>query len=252
MHFRVFERDHPLNIAHRGFEKEAPENTLASFLHAMDAGADGIELDIQMTRDGNPVVIHDPTLERTTNGKGKVSSKTLLELRALDAGSWFASEFAGQRIPTLSEVYSVLPRHTVIAVELKPWGVGSEVSQKVIEVVRRFKAEDRTILLSYNPAALWHCARLAPELPTALIHQQDVRELFLQLVRRSFRFTPDVRIFEPPVLVKDPRRVARHNRKGIVVLCGVCNDEQTMRFARDLGVRAIFTSNPSLLKKALA
>ena len=99
--------DRPLNFAHRGASYEAPENTLAAFMLAAELGADGIELDVQLSKDGQVAVIHDFTLETTTNGHGPVGAKTLAELQELDAGSRFDPLFAGQQIPTLQEVIDV-------------------------------------------------------------------------------------------------------------------------------------------------
>ena len=96
-------QDQPLVIAHRGFSGVAPENTLAAFRKAIDVGADMFELDVLLSQDEHVVVIHDDTLERTTNGTGKVIDHTLAELQALDAGSWFSPEFAGEPIPTLED-----------------------------------------------------------------------------------------------------------------------------------------------------
>jgi glycerophosphoryl diester phosphodiesterase len=90
-----------LVIAHRGASGHAPENTLASFRRAVSLGATFIETDLQLTRDTRFVAIHDDTVDRTTNGKGRVHDLTLTELRRLDAGSWFGSEFTGERVPTL-------------------------------------------------------------------------------------------------------------------------------------------------------
>jgi glycerophosphoryl diester phosphodiesterase len=94
----------PLLIAHRGGAVEAPENTLAAFRYSLALGIRWFELDVQMSRDGALVVFHDETLDRTTNGDGPIGSLTLEDLRRLDAGSWFGSQYAGERIPTLREV----------------------------------------------------------------------------------------------------------------------------------------------------
>src|SRR3990172_9877913 len=94
----------PVVIAHRGASGSCPENTLAAFRRAAALGADMIELDVQLTRDGEVVVIHDWTLDRTTSGTGPVRACSLAELRRLDAGAWFDAAFAGERVPTLGEV----------------------------------------------------------------------------------------------------------------------------------------------------
>ncbi len=110
---------HILVIAHRGASGDAPENTLAAFNLAVEQGADVVELDVHMTTDGHPVVVHDDTVDRTTDGSGHVRTKTLAELKALDAGSWFDSGFAGERIPTLDEVVVWARGKTTLSIEIK-------------------------------------------------------------------------------------------------------------------------------------
>src|SRR5918912_617430 len=107
-------------VGHRGAMGHCPENTLASFERGLDLGADWVELDVHLSRDGALVVIHDETLERTTNGAGLVKDHDLAELRRLDAGAWFGPEFAGQRLPTLDEALAwAVRRGLVLDVELK-------------------------------------------------------------------------------------------------------------------------------------
>ena len=103
-----------LVIAHRGASGHAPENTLAAFKRAVGLGATFIETDLQLTRDSRFVAMHDGTVNRTTNGQGKVHDMTMAELRRLDAGSWFGSEFAGERIPTLDEILEFSKKHDVV------------------------------------------------------------------------------------------------------------------------------------------
>jgi glycerophosphoryl diester phosphodiesterase len=95
-------------IGHRGAPRETPENTLASFRRAFELGADAIELDVRLSRDGAPIVMHDATLERTTDGADSVSQRTLAQLKRLDAGSWFDPKFRGERIPTLEEALALV------------------------------------------------------------------------------------------------------------------------------------------------
>ena len=109
----------PLNFAHRGASHEAPANTLAAFLLAVDLGAEGIELDVHLSKDGHVVVIHDFDVAATTDGQGLVCDKTLAELKDLDAGSWFDPVFAGQRIPTLQEVIDAVGGRLLLNIELK-------------------------------------------------------------------------------------------------------------------------------------
>src|SRR5437667_458759 len=112
-----------LVIAHRGASGNAPENTMAAFKKAVALRANFIETDLQLSRDARLVAIHDATVNRTTNGQGTVHDMTLTELRRLDAGSWFGSEFAGERIPTLDEILAFSKKHDVVFyLEIKPGG----------------------------------------------------------------------------------------------------------------------------------
>jgi glycerophosphoryl diester phosphodiesterase len=106
-------------IAHRGYSKVAPENTLAAFKAAIDAGADVLELDVQRTKDGQLVVMHDHDIERTTDGKGAVEDFTLEQLKQLDAGGWFGPSFVGERVPTLDEVLALAKGRANVMIELK-------------------------------------------------------------------------------------------------------------------------------------
>ena len=109
----------PWIIAHRGFQKNYPENTLIAFQAAMDAGVQMIELDVSLSRDRKPIVIHDATLARTTNGHGPVHDYTLEELKQLDAGSWYHPDFAGQRLPELAEVLELVDGRVITNIEIK-------------------------------------------------------------------------------------------------------------------------------------
>lgn len=111
--------DRPLVLGHRGAMALRPENTLASFRHALDAGSDALECDVHLSADGHLVVLHDETLDRTTDGTGPVSAKTLAELRALDAGSRFDPAYAGERLPTLAEVLDLARGRAPVVVEFK-------------------------------------------------------------------------------------------------------------------------------------
>lgn len=168
---------HPLFVtAHRGFSGAAPENTLAAFEAAIAAGVDMIELDVHLSRDGRLVVIHDDTLNRTTDGRGNVADKTLAELQALDAGSWFDPRFAGEKIPTLAQVLVLTRGRTLLNIELKkgknfPYTM-EELAERTLEEVERAGMLDKVLFSSFDPAAIDRIQALNPRLPVGLITQK--------------------------------------------------------------------------------
>jgi len=146
-----------LVIAHRGASGHAPENTLAAFKRALTLGATFIETDLQLSRDSRFVAIHDDTVNRTTNGQGKVHDLSLADLRRLDAGSWFGSEFTGERIPTLEEILEFSRKHDVVFyLELKPSGSwGGE--HALVGALRSSGEIARTIVISFDAGILEDC-----------------------------------------------------------------------------------------------
>ena len=155
----------PLIIAHRGDLSTAPENTLPAFQRARDAGADGVELDVRVTRDGQLVVFHDRTLERTSNGRGPIGNFSLAEIRSLDAGSWFSPAFKGETAPTLDEVFESLPHDYLINVEMKVILKGmKQIAHLVAQTITRHARWASTLVASFNPLALYHLRRLEPRI----------------------------------------------------------------------------------------
>src|SRR3970040_167766 len=159
----------PWLIAHRGASGTAPENTMAAFRRAIELGANFIETDLQLTRDAHLVAIHDVTLERTTNGHGTVRDHTLAELRQLDAGSWFSPEFAGEKIPTMDEIFGLAREADVVFfLELKAdvlWGV----EHKLAHALRQSGEAARTMVLSFHDRILANVHRLDPTLMTGFL-----------------------------------------------------------------------------------
>ena len=163
-------RSVPLVIAHRGDLANAPENTLPAFRSAYERGADGIELDVRMTRDGQLVVFHDRGLKRITGRRGLVSNVALEEVRGLDVGSWFAPEFRGEQAPTLDEVFDLLPRDYLINVEMKAVIDNMRlIAHKVAEVIRRHGRWGSTLVASFNPISLWELRKVEPRIMRAYI-----------------------------------------------------------------------------------
>ena len=160
----------PLVIAHRGDVVNAPENTLPAFLGAYELGADGVELDVRMTRDRQLVIFHDRTLRRTGGKRGLVSNATLEEVRTLDVGGWFSPEFRGERAPTLDEVFELLPPDYLINVEMKAVIDNMRfIAHRVAETVRRHGRWASTLVASFNPISLWELRKIEPRIMRAYI-----------------------------------------------------------------------------------
>lgn len=164
--------------AHRGFSHIAPENTLAAFQKAIEVGADGIELDVQMTKDGHLVVIHDEWLNRTTTGQGWVKDHTLKEIRELSAGLWFDPSFADERVPTLEEVFELIePTSLWVNVELKNNIVRyPQLEEQVIALMDRFQIEKRVILSTFNHYSLKHLHQYRSQLSLGVLYSCNLYE----------------------------------------------------------------------------
>ncbi len=159
-----------LVIAHRGDSANRPENTLASFASALALGADFVEFDVQLTKDGHVVVIHDPTLERTTDGAGRIGDLTLAEVKRFSAGfpARFADAYRGERVPTLSETLGMLRDRATAMIEIKPDAVTADaeggIEAHTIAEVRKAGMEKQSALISFSRTALLRCRDLAPEI----------------------------------------------------------------------------------------
>ncbi len=157
-------------VAHRGASAYAPENTLAAFCLAVDQGADAVELDAKLSADQQIVVIHDKTVNRTTDGKGDVRRLTLGQLKSLDAGSSFSSRFAGETIPTLAEVLEAVGQKLLVNIELTNYASPADsLVDKAAALVQQFHLEERVLFSSFNPANLVRARRLLPEVPVAIL-----------------------------------------------------------------------------------
>ena len=164
-----------LCFGHRGASQVAPENTLAAFQKARELGADGVELDVMQSQDGEVVVRHDYDLERTTNGHGLVLDHTLAELQALDAGSWFGPSFAGEHIPTLRQVCAWAGQDMRLNVELKSVDVGDKgLETKVVAIVHECGLARRVVFSSFNPFSLRRVKQIDASLHTGLLYSADL------------------------------------------------------------------------------
>jgi glycerophosphoryl diester phosphodiesterase len=151
-----WDSDAPLVIAHRGASARAPENTMAAFHMAESVGADAVELDAKLTRDGQIIIHHDRSLDRTTDGRGFVARRSLEEIRKLDAGSHFDDSYAGERVPTLREVLEGLGERMLFNVELTNYAQPFDpLPRRAFSLVEELGLLQRVLFSSFNPLALW-------------------------------------------------------------------------------------------------
>ncbi|MBM6617352.1 glycerophosphodiester phosphodiesterase [Bacillus suaedaesalsae] len=231
-------------FGHRGAAGTHPENTMISFMEAERVLADGIELDVQLTRDGEIVVIHDETLERTTTGTGFVKDHTLKEIRSLDASYKFP-DYGVCKVPSLDEVFNwALSNYLIINVELKnsvfPY---DGLEEKVIQLVRTYHYEKRVIISSFNHKSLVKCLKLAPEIEVGVLFHEKKKnpwEYARKLGANSIH--PNYRVVSNSTIIKS-------QENGIAVRPYTVNKSKEMERLFSINCAAIITDYP---EKAVA
>ncbi|MGB8646584.1 MAG: glycerophosphodiester phosphodiesterase family protein [Anaerolineae bacterium] len=250
----------PLVFGHRGAAAVAPENTIAAFLRARDLGADGVELDVTLTRDRVPVVIHDDTVDRTTNGHGLIRNMTILEVKQLDAGSWKSPKYRGEQIPTLAEVLDALadwvnpaspsrmPRG-MINVEIKSMGLGTDgVEREVVNLIGRMNLESRILISSFNPLALERVKQLNPRLQRGLLYETDMP---FYLRRAWLRFLAAPHALHPDHQMIDQAYMQWARRKHYAVNTWTVDDPAEAKRLAALGVEILISNQPDVICRAL-
>jgi glycerophosphoryl diester phosphodiesterase len=230
-----------LAIAHRGSSGHAPENTLAAFRRAVAQGITFIETDLHLTRDAHFVAIHDETVDRTTSGHGAIHQLTLTEARRLDAGSWFASEFTGERIPTLEEILDFAKRNDVVFyLELKPngfWG-GEEA---LVSALRASGEIQRTIMISFDFNILAGLRKIEPTLMTGLLYDGQMENPFekaLEIGARQIAVRGDL---------VTTNFLKEAHRRDLQVVCWTINSPAHMRSLAAAGVDGMMSDYPDRL-----
>jgi glycerophosphoryl diester phosphodiesterase len=242
----------PLVIAHRGDSAHRPENTLASFASALEIGAAYAEFDVHLTRDGEVVVIHDATLDRTTNGHGAVRSLTLAEIRSFSAGypARFGSTYAGERVPTLGEVLGLLRDRALAMIEIKPDAVTDDaeggIEAHVVEEVRKARMEKEVALISFERRALVRCRTLAPEILRGHLFERGKAGDMLAGAREvgSELIMPEKRLLSDEV--RDRAREA-----GVKVATWVVDDVEEMRRLMRFELYGVGSNRPGEMLEAL-
>ena len=235
-----------LVIAHRGFSSRYPENTLLAFEKALQLGADGAEFDIQLTKDGVPVVIHDESVLRVSGTDALVKDLTLAELRALDVSYKFRGLCAPQRVPTLEEYFTLVKDSEFLnIIELKTAIYEYDgIEQKVIDLIRRFGLSGRVVLSSFNHYSLLRCKKIAPELPCGILYECRIAEpqdyckrLGMQYLHPDYRFLNDAEL-------------AKYEAAGVKTSPWTVDGEADMRYLfAQKNIFALMSNKPDLTLK---
>jgi glycerophosphoryl diester phosphodiesterase len=250
----------PLIYAHRGGAALRPENTIAAFDHGLACGAEGLEFDVHLSRDGVVVIHHDDTLERTTNGRGPLAALTASELAALDAGYHFEDDddtgfpFRGKGIgvPTLREVLRRYPDARLI-IEMKVGG--QQLAQRVVDEVRDAGAADRVAIGSFHPEALGAVRRYEPSIATGAAKEETRWALYRSWIGLGIGATP-YREFQVPewagyTPIVTRRFVKAAHRAGIPVKVWTVNGAEDMRRLMAVGVDALITDRPDVARSVV-
>ncbi len=239
----------PTIFAHRGSSAHAPENTLAAFELAIRQNADAIELDAKLTADGEVVVFHDPTLDRTTDGSGWVSDHTLAELKELDAGCSFDVNFCGERIPTLAEVFEHVGQDTFINIELTNYrALRNTLPEKVASLIKYHHLQDRVFFSSFNPIALMRAFKMLPQIPSGLLALSGFAGAW---ARSALGRRVPYRALHPALSDVTPRLIHQQHQRGNRVHVYTVNHPDDINRMFDWQIDGIFTDDPLLARRIL-
>ncbi|MBI5294175.1 MAG: glycerophosphodiester phosphodiesterase [Chloroflexi bacterium] len=239
----------PVLFAHRGASAHAPENTLPAFELALQQGADGVELDVKLTADGHVIVMHDATVDRTTDGHGRVRDLTLADFRKLDAGSYYSEAYRGTKVPTLDEVFAAIGPRCVINVELTNYTTPRDaLVEKVCALVERHALQGRILFSSFFAGNLRKAASLLPSVPRGLLALDGWKGAWA----RSFGFMfGEFQSLHPYITDVNAPQVSRVHRLKRRIHVWTANSVEEVTRLKNWGVDGIFTDDPQTAVRAL-
>lgn len=241
--------ERPVIFAHRGASINAPENTLSAFKLAVKLGAKAIELDTMLSSDGIPVVIHDHTLERTTDGQGTVSEQSFSDLTRLDAGVWFSDEFKGEKISSLRQVLESLPKKILINIELKNYHAPHDnLAETVMLLVDDLDLWDSVLFSSFLPKNLKLIHRKKPDAKIALLCPSGIKGW---IFRSPIYFGLSPAIIHPAVSDVDLKYIEREHRRYRRVHVWTVNDKTKARNLFINNIDGIITDDPKSILEVL-
>ena len=243
----------PLVIAHRGDSAHRPENTLAAIAGALELGVSAVEIDVQLTRDGRIVVLHDSTLDRTTSGRGDVRQLTLAEVRAVSAGypSRFGTTYQGEHVPTLAEVVTLVRDRARMLIEIKKESVTEDATGGVealtIAEIRRLGMADKVALISFDQRAILRARELAPEISRGRIFGRTTTDDMLAEARAT-----GSEVVLPHKSLLNDNLVTRARDAGLKVATWVVDDPEELKPLSRFGLYGVGSNRPGVLLDAIA
>lgn len=238
-----------LNVAHRGASSYAPENTFAAYDKALAMGVNQVELDVHLTRDGHIVVIHDDTVDRTTNANGRVADLKLEELRALDAGNWFGAEYKGESIRSLGETLEHYKGRLHFHIEIKQREIAGGLARRTIDMVRGYGLTDSVTITSFNKAWLEEAAAYDSELPKGWLVPMGNVPWDDSIIEQSKEL--GLAQICPRANLTTPELVKKIHAEGFVVRCHGLYTEDLMRHAVDVGADGATVNFPDKMAEYL-
>jgi len=258
-------RTSPLIIGHRGASAVAPENTLAAFARAFDDGADGIELDVRLARDGLPVVIHDANLRHTSGRKAKVGNLTSARLSEIDVGSWFNRahhrfarlQYSRQTVPALDDVFRLLRNQSrkdfVVYIEMKTCrtpSLNAALARAVVEATSRHELHKQTVVISFNLAAVAKIKELDASIRTGALfgpRQRAIRSVKTIVEAALTSGASEILLHR---LIATPRMVGRARASDLYPVVWTVDDPKWLGRASRCGIHALITNNPARMIEA--
>lgn len=243
-------------ISHRGANRVAPQNTLDAFKRSIQYKADGFETDVHMTSDGIPVICHNYSVDKTSDGKGDIASRTLEQLKKLDFGSYFHHSFKGTRIPTLEEFLTLSEKANlkVLNIEIKsPRNKDYTISDKIIEAVKAHNLFDKLLISSFDPDLLVYIKDIEENCKTGFLYSPDKPITYKQVLGRAVDFAKsiDADALHPHQIFVTKELVESAHENGIMVNPWTVNKEKDMKKLLGFGVDGLITDVPNIAKKAI-
>lgn len=227
-----------IRIAHRGASRIAPENTLAAFKEAIEIGVDAVELDLQGTADEQVVVIHDASLDRTTDQSGQIKETSLETIKQADAGTWFDPKFAGESVPTLAEALVSIADNAIALLEIKD----VSITKSVVRIVQNMDMVEQSVIISFHSSAIQTVRSLEPRLPTGYIIGSKENIEPIQLCQQLGLLGSSLLNVDHRLVTED--FIYEIRRRGITLWCWTVDDIDRMRELQELGIQGITSNRP--------